>query len=186
MESYITLSHLNDFIFCPRSIYFHQLYSIYNEQNYKQRPQITGTEAHSSIDNCKYSTKSTVLQGIEVYCEKYNIVGKIDIFDTTSGRLTERKKAITTIYDGYIFQVYAQFFALSEMGYIVKEIKIYDISHNKNHQVQLPTENESMFQKFESLIFNIQNYQLNDDSFKPIIEKCKNCIYSPLCDKSLC
>ena len=74
MENYITLSHLNDFIFCPRSIYFHQLYSIYNEQNYKQRPQIAGTEAHSAIDNSKYSTKSTILQGIEVYFEKYNIL----------------------------------------------------------------------------------------------------------------
>jgi CRISPR-associated exonuclease Cas4 len=51
MESYITLSHLNDFIFCPRSIYYHQLYSIYDEQHYKQRAQIAGTTAHNSIDN---------------------------------------------------------------------------------------------------------------------------------------
>lgn len=186
MESYITLSHLNDFIFCPRSIYFHQLYSIYDEQYYKQKSQIAGTEAHVTIDNNTYSKKSTVLQGMEVYCEKYNIVGKIDVFDIGTGRLTERKKSIITIYDGYIFQVYAQFFALIEIGYQVKEIFIYDISHNKNYQILLPTENEVMFQKFESLIIQIQNYQLNVDSFNPIIEKCNHCIYSPLCDKSLC
>jgi len=186
MESYITLSYLNDFIFCPRSIYFHQLYSIYNEQNYKQKPQIAGTEAHVAIDNNTYSTRSTVLQGLEVYCEKYNIVGKIDIFDIDSGRLTERKKSISNIYDGYVFQVYAQYFALTEMGYEVKAVFIYDISHNKNYQVLLPIENEDMFKKFESLIFEIQNYQLNDNSFIPLKEKCNHCIYSPLCDKSLC
>lgn len=186
MESYITLSYLNDFIFCPRSIYFHQLYSIYNEQNYKQKLQIAGTEAHSTIDSNTYSTKTTVLQGTEVYCEKYNIVGKIDVFDIITGRLTERKKSISIIYDGYIFQVYAQFFALTEMGYRINEIFIYDISHNKNYPVLLPSENEEMFQKFESLIFDLQNYQLNDTSFIPTQEKCNHCIYSPLCDKSLC
>jgi len=185
MESYITLSYLNDFIFCPRSIYFHQLYSIYNEQNYKQKPQIAGTEAHVSIDNNTYSSKSSILQGTEVYCDKYNIVGKIDVFDISTGRLTERKKSIKLIYDGYIFQVYAQYFALTEMGYNVKEIIIHDISHNKNFKVLLPIENDIMFQKFESLIIQIQNYQLNG-TFYPNLEKCSNCIYSPLCDKSLC
>lgn len=185
MESYITLSYLNDFIFCPRSIYFHQLYSIYNEQNYKQKSQIAGTEAHVTIDNKTYSSKSSILQGTEVYCDKYNIVGKIDVFDISTGRLTERKKSIKAIYDGYLFQVYAQFFALTEMGYNVKEIIIHDISQNKNFPIQLPTENEIMFQKFELLIIQIQNYQLNG-TFYQILEKCTNCIYSPLCDKSLC
>jgi len=73
MESYITLSYLNDFIFCPRSIYFHQLYAGYNEQFYKQKPQVAGTEAHSSIDNKTYSTRTDVLMGIEVFSDKYNI-----------------------------------------------------------------------------------------------------------------
>ena len=67
MESYITLSFLNDFIFCPRSIYFHQLYSGYNEQFYKQKHQFAGTEAHSTIDNNTFSTRADVLIGIEDY-----------------------------------------------------------------------------------------------------------------------
>ena len=104
MESYITLSYLNDFIFCPRSIYFHQLYAGFNEQLYKQKPQVAGTEAHSSIDNKTYSTRNDVLMGIEVFSTKYNIVGKIDVFDCKTGKLTERKRAIKKIYDGYIFQ----------------------------------------------------------------------------------
>ena len=186
MESYITLSFLNDFIFCPRSIYFHQLYAGYNEQFYTGKTQIAGTEAHSAIDSKTYSSRSDVLIAIEVYTAKYNIVGKIDVFDCKTGRLTERKKEIKVIYDGYIFQVYAQYFGLTEMGYDVKQIMIYDITHNKNYPIKLPVDDIIMFEKFETLIKDINVFDLNDENFIPDIEKCKNCIYSNLCDKSLC
>lgn len=186
MENYITLSHLNDFIFCPRSIYYHQLYSTYNEQFYKATAQIAGTEAHSTIDNKLYSTKKSVLQGLEVFSAKYNIVGKIDVFEMDSGRLMERKRQIKKIYDGYVFQVYAQYFALSEMGYIVQEIIIHDLLHNKNYEIALPENNPPMFEKFEQVIRQIQTFDLNDEEFRAQKEKCCQCIYSPLCDKSVC
>jgi len=186
MESYITLSFLNDFIFCPRSIYFHQLYSGYNEQFYKQKPQISGTEAHSAIDNNTFSTRADVLMGIEVFSEKYNIAGKIDVFDCKTCRLTERKKEIKVIYDGYIFQRYAQYFGLIEMGYNVKEIIIHDLLHNKNYPINLPSEDYVMISKFEKLIADINQFDLNTSLFVPNIEKCVKCIYSNLCDKSLC
>lgn len=186
MENYITLSWLNDFIFCPRSIYFHQLYSCYNEQQYKQKPQVAGTAAHEAVDNKHYSNKKTVLQAIAVFSQKYNIAGKIDVFDMETGRLTERKNNILKIYDGYVFQVFAQYFGLSEMGYVVKEIMIYDMQKNKNYPVALPWPENPMFLKFEKLIIDINNFSLEDPSFVPNIEKCMKCIYSPLCDKSLC
>lgn len=73
-------------------------------------------------DNAAYSTKVSMLQGISIYSEKYNIIGKIDIFDSEKGILTERKKKVKTIYDGYIFQLYAQYFSLREMGYVVPNL----------------------------------------------------------------
>jgi len=76
MESYITLSFLNDFIFCPRSIYFHQLYGSFAETVCKQSPQYKGTAAHETIDERTYSTSAHILQGMEVYSEQYNICGK--------------------------------------------------------------------------------------------------------------
>ena len=66
-----------------------------------------------------------MLQGVSVYCEKYNLVGKIDVFDEKTGILTERKKKIKTVYDGYIYQIYAQYFSLIEMGYKVNELRLY-------------------------------------------------------------
>lgn len=186
MESYITLSFLNDFIFCPRSIYFHQLYGGFKETVYKQTPQYKGTAAHETIDEQTYSTSAHILQGMEVFSEQYNICGKIDVFDTQKGRLTERKREIKTIYDGYVFQVYAQCFALREMGYTVNEIVIHDLVHNKNYPIPLPENDAEMLAKFEQLIQDIQTFDLESTPFTPLLSKCQNCIYNQLCDKSLC
>lgn len=186
MESYIPISFLNDFIFCPRSIYFHQLYGSFNTQLYQQKPQLAGKAAHATIDEGTYSTRKNILQGLELWCEKYKLCGKLDVFDAESGRLTERKREIKVIYDGYVFQVYAHYHALTEMGYAVTSIVIHDIIHNKNYPIPLPSESPEMQQKFEQLIWNINNFELSDTTFAPHEAKCKKCIYSNLCDYSLC
>lgn len=186
METYIPISFLNDFIFCPRSIYFHQLYGNFNKEVYQQQPQIAGRAAHASIEGKTYSTCKKILQGVEIYCERYKICGKVDIFDADSGKLTERKREIKTIYDGYVFQVYAQYYALIEMAYEVKSIVLYDVVHNKTYPIPLPHENPEMQQKFENLIKQINSFDMNAPGFTSVEAKCFNCIYSNLCDYSLC
>lgn len=186
MEPYMPISFINDFIFCPRSIYFHQLYASYDTGLYQQKPQLAGKAAHTSIDHNNYSTRKNILQGIEIYSEKYKLCGKIDIFDTHTGRLTERKRSIKTIYDGYIFQVYAHYHALTEMGYKVKSIVLHDMTHNQNYPIPLPPDNPIMQQKFEQLIQDINHFDMNLSEFVANITKCQNCIYSNLCDYSLC
>ena len=109
MDDIIIISHLNDFIFCPASIYFHKLYGGEDTLLYQSHYQIDGTKAHESIDSNRYSTRNSVLTSIEVYSEKYQVSGKIDIYDTDKKMLIERKKHLNKIYDGYIFQLYAQY-----------------------------------------------------------------------------
>ncbi len=184
MESYIPISYLNDFIFCPRSIYFHQLHGRLSTKLYHDVAQTAGRAAHEAIDNKKYSTRKNILQGIEVYCSQYNIAGKIDIFDIKTGLLTERKKQIKAIYDGYVFQLYAQYFGLTEAGYAVKTIRFYSRDDNKVWPVELPDNNQEMFAKFEETVRQIHNYDLNNYR-QTNIKKCENCIYEPLCDQSL-
>jgi len=186
MENYILISFLNDFIFCPRSIYFHQLYNNYETHLYHKKPQIDGKAAHSSIEKKKYSSRKNVLQGIEVYCEKYRLCGKIDLFDIDSGKLSERKREIKNIYDGYVFQVYAQYYALVEMGYKVNNIVLYDITHNKSYPIPRPFEVPEMLTKFENLINRINSFDLFANNFVPNKTKCVSCIYSNLCDYGLC
>jgi hypothetical protein len=43
MENYIKLSTLNDFIFCPKSIYYHNLYENYEKKLYQEESQIAGS-----------------------------------------------------------------------------------------------------------------------------------------------
>ncbi|MCB0803763.1 MAG: type V CRISPR-associated protein Cas4 [Flavobacteriales bacterium] len=185
MEPYIPISYLNDFVFCPRSIYFHNIYGNFSKFTYDQTPQIAGRAAHRTIDTETYSTRSAILQGLEVYTEKYGIMGKIDVYETETGKLIERKRKIVEIYDGYVFQLYAQYFSLKEMGYNVKQLFLHDLSHNCRHCIELPENNRVMFLAFEELVEKIKSFDL-DDPFTANPRKCKNCIYSNLCDKNLC
>jgi len=171
-------------MFCPASIYFHGLYGSLEKILYQDNAQIQGTEAHKAIDENRYSSRSDVLQAIDVYCDKYNIVGKIDTYDMQTKTLTERKNKIKQIHDGYIFQLYAQYFCLTEMGFKVEKIRLYSISDNRMHPVPLPEENKDMLEKFVQAIQQMRLFDLDDfKQTNPL--KCDKCIYEPLCDRSL-
>ena len=184
MESYLPISFINDFIFCPRSIYFHQLYGQVERSFYQSKVQVKGEQAHQRIDKANYSTSSSVLQAIDVYSEKYKICGKIDIYDTKNAQLIERKKRIKVIYEGYIFQVYAQYHCLTEMGYPVQSIKLHSLDDNKRYPVVIPDEDNIMQAKFESILCAIRSFNLQDP-FVANSKKCNHCIYHALCDHSL-
>jgi CRISPR-associated protein Cas4 len=184
MEAYLKISYLNDFIFCPLSIYFHQLYGELMNRMYYDECQINGKAAHAAIDEQRYSTHKNILQGIDVYSDEYKLCGKIDIFDMDKGILTERKKHIETIYDGYVFQLYAQYFCLKEMGYNIKQIRFYSSDDNKVYPQSVPENNPVMMEKFQSTIKAIQSFDV--ENFLPANKsKCENCIYSDFCDRTL-
>ena len=179
----ILFSTINDFIFCPASIYFHGLFDDMKKEAYQSKYQIDGTYAHKTIDNGTYSSRKNILMGEMIYCEKYDILGKIDIFDVNKGILTERKKKVSAIYDGQIFQIYAQYFALVELGYIVKKLRIHSLDDNKNHNIDAPTVNAAMLKKFEETLDNMRQFDV--ESFTQVNpKKCSNCIYEPLCGSS--
>ncbi len=182
MESYITITTLNDFVFCPKSIYFHKLYGRYNNRLYKQNPQIIGTIKHESIDEKKYSSLKRYIQALEVYSEKYNLCGKIDIYDQEKKELIERKNKIIKIYDGYRYQLYAQYFCLLEMGYEVQKLFFHSLSDNKRYEIDLPTQKE--IREFEEIIEQIKSFDVTKSGFVQNPEKCKKCIYRELCDSN--
>ena len=184
MELYLKITYLNDFVFCPLSIYYHQLYSDLAERLYYDDAQLNGKAAHSAIDEQRYSTHKNILQGIDVFSEEYKLCGKIDLFDTEKGLLTERKKHIETIYDGYVFQLYAQCLCLREMGYKVDKIRFYSSDDNKVYDYPLPENNPVMFKKFKNTNEQMQNF--NVDLYEPKSpEKCTHCIYNDFCDRPL-
>lgn len=184
MDDAIIFSNLNDFIFCPASIYFHNLYGSRAVISYQTDKQINGTAAHRNIDENTYSNRKDIFTSLEVYSERYNIVGKIDMYNASTQTLTERKRQIKVIYDGYVFQLYAQYFGLLDQGYTVRHLRLHSMVDNKTYQVKLPEEDETMLHNFECLIQNIKTFDL--ESFcQTNADKCRNCIYEPACDRGL-
>lgn len=182
MDDLIQISQLNDFIFCPASIYFHSLYGSMDVMLYQSQYQLNGTNAHKTLDENRYSSKKSILTGINIYCDKYGLVGKIDMFDEEKGILRERKKLVKEIYDGYVFQLYAQYFSLIEMGYHVKKLQIYSMDDNKIYNIKKPEDNKIMLDKFEETVYKMKSFNLQEYG-QTNKEKCSKCIYEPACDR---
>ena len=179
MESYLPISFLNDFIFCPRSIYYHQLYSPYQSALYHREAQVRGKAKHESIEKGTYSTAKRYLLNYDVYSLKYKLCGKIDIYDQLEKKVIERKTRIKKIYEGYLLQLYAHYVCLVEMGYSVSALFLHSLEDNKRYPISLPGSSE--LSRLEGLIRQIRSFDL-EASFSQNQMKCKQCIYSPLCD----
>ena len=183
MESYLMITQLNDFIFCPRSIYFSGIYrESVSDELYHQTPQREGLAHHAAIDENRYSSRNDIITGLTVYSEKYHLLGRIDIFDKDKGILTERKYSITAIYPGFRYQLYAQYFALTEMGFTVKQLRLYSKKDNKVYPIPLPGRSET--DEFEKVIAEIRNFSLSAPVI-PNAKKCSHCIYNQLCDQNI-
>lgn len=182
MELLIKITQINDFIFCPISIYFHNVYSSVDTLLYQNESQFRGKEAHSTIDYNKLNKKDTIT-GIDVYSNEFNLIGKIDIYDSKKRKLIERKREIKNIYDGYIFQLYAQYYCMLEMGYEVETLELYSLVDNKSYKIELPENNLDMDKKFKQTLEKMYDFDINQ--FKQDNEeKCKHCVYEPACDRS--
>jgi CRISPR-associated protein Cas4 len=143
-------------------------------------PQLRGKAAHTAIDEKKYSSRKDEITGLAVYSNELGVAGKIDIYKGKEKYLIERKYQLHAIYRGQIYQLWAQYFCMIEMGYEVAKLAFYAIATNKTFPVKKPEETEKT-----ELVYLIQKIKhFNPES--PIStneNKCKHCIYCNLCDK---
>ena len=181
MSDYIAISMLNDFIFCPYSIYLHNVYMNTDESLYHATPQVKGRIAHSTVDNRSATTKRSVLMSLSVSSETLGLIGKIDLYRMDTKTLVERKYQLKQIYRGQIYQLWAQYFCLVEMGYEIEHLMFYEISTNKTTEIALPDERDR--KEFESFIHQFRTF---DPETSLIVNKnkCRHCIYCNLCDKT--
>jgi CRISPR-associated protein Cas4 len=73
-----------------------------------------------------------------IYSHKHKIAGKIDIYNSETKTLIERKKKIKKVYDGHRYQLYAQYFCMLEMGYNVQNLQIYSLTDNMSYPIPMP------------------------------------------------
>jgi CRISPR-associated exonuclease Cas4 len=156
MEGLIQISKLNDFLYSPKSLYFHTAFEDFEKQVYQEIYQTEGLHNHRTIDTDKYSSMKDVLQGITVYSEELGLIGKIDLFFTKTYTLIERKTQIKEIFPGYKMQIFAQYFCLLEMGYQVDKLELQSLKDNKKYKLDLPKTKEK--NELKKLISDIQNY----------------------------
>ena len=177
MEPYIQISKINDFMYCPVSIYLHSLYENFNTRVYHQTPQVTGTLNHESIETGTYTTARRFIMGLEVSSERYNLVGKIDVYDRERKALIERKTRVKTVYPGYRYQLYAQYFCMKEMGFEVRSLFIHSLEDNKRYRVPLPKKREK--EEFEAVLRQMREFG-PDDIRNHSCERCAKSIYGAL------
>ena len=182
MNDYIPLSTLNDFIFCPYSIYLHSVYMESDEDLFKATPQIRGTIAHQGVDEKKGSTRKSDIMSLPVYCDELGVFGKIDIYKQDKKLLVERKNNLKQIFRGQIYQIWGQYFCLKEMGYKVDRLAFYEISANKMIEVDMPGEQGKI--ELIEFIKQLKDYNPLSTMFKVNPNKCIHCIYCNLCDKT--
>ena len=152
-----------------------------DEGLYHATPQTRGRIAHESVDTKTASNKKTDLQSLPVYSAKFKLMGKVDIFKQKEKLLIERKYNLKQIFQGQIYQLWAQYLCLQEMGYEVEQIAFYETSTNKTIPIRLPTEKD--IQDFESFIRGFRRFNPTD-KLHTNPNKCKHCIYCNLCDKT--
>lgn len=179
MESLIQISKINDFLFCPRSLYFHSVYENFSDVTYHSSAQTRGRFNHTTIDTGTYESEKKFLQGLEVYTEKYGLIGKIDLYDKEKKILIERKSKISFLHKGYFFQMYAQYFSLEEMGFPVEKMVLRSLTDNKKYDVPMPL-GETLLD-FEKTIREIQNFEMTASLLETNMKKCEHCIYRTLC-----
>jgi CRISPR-associated protein Cas4 len=171
---------LNDFIFCPYSIYLHNVYEGGNEELFHAVPQTRGKAAHETIDKKTYSSLKDEFSGLSVYCSELGIAGKIDIYKRNEKLLVERKYQLNTIYLGQIYQLWGQYFCMVEMGFEIERLAFYAISTNKTFPVEIPNNDN----KKELVNFIDEFKKFNPETNITINQnKCTHCIYCNLCDK---
>ncbi|MDY5968816.1 MAG: type V CRISPR-associated protein Cas4 [Bacteroidales bacterium] len=180
-EDYILLSTLNDYSFCPYSIYLHNIYMETDEGLYHATPQTQGRLSHKVVDGKKSSTRKEDLMAMPVCCHELGIMGKIDIYKGREHHLIERKYQMKRIFQGQLYQVWGEYFCMKEMGYEVDRVSFYEISTNKMLTQRLPGVRE-----WGELKSFIEKYKAFDPSetIETSAKKCAHCIYSALCEKT--
>jgi len=187
MDDVIQISKLNDFTFCPLSMYLHSIYDKFEKDTFHETTQKVGSIKHEVIDHHEYSSSKHILQGINLYSDKYKLSGKLDLYDRKEKHLIERKYKVHKLFRGFHYQVYSEYFCLLEIGYEVEKISIHSLSDNKRYAIALPSaedisEFEGLIQKIRS--FEVTNQKLSKLNISP--NKCAKCIYHELCAYSKC
>ncbi|MDD5977287.1 MAG: type V CRISPR-associated protein Cas4 [Bacteroidales bacterium] len=93
-----SLTTLNDFIFCPYSIYLHKAYMETDEDIFKTIVQLSGTNAHKATNSKKGSSRSCDILSLPVCSNSLGLYGVIDLYRGNTATPIERKLRLNHIF----------------------------------------------------------------------------------------
>lgn len=178
-DNFINITALNDFLFCPYSIYLHNAFMDMDGDVFVAAPQVKGKAAHKEIDSRTFSMSENDVQSLKVYSNELGLMGVIDLYRKDEKHLVELKTRVgDSLFLGQKAQLWAQYYCLSEMGYKVERISVYEKSTGIFHDVKIPDNDDKqvltdLIRKFREFDFS-QKIEINT-------KKCTHCIYCNLC-----
>ena len=113
----IPISLIGNYLYCPYSIYLHNVYMEMDDSVYKAEHLYKGSAVHRAVDEKRMDNRKEVLQAFPVFSERMGLVGKIDVFNVKTGELVERKTKVDRIYPRHIYQLWGQMLCLREILY---------------------------------------------------------------------
>lgn len=152
-----------------------------DESQYHAAPQTMGRIAHKTIDEKKTTNGKGDLVSVSVCSEELRLYGRIDLYRFSTKTLIERKFQLKNIFRGQIYQLWAQYYCLSEMGIKVEKLAFYEISTNKMIPINIPETDDR--EEFINFLCSVRKFNVSSDIIVNA-NKCKHCIYCNLCDKN--
>lgn len=153
-----------------------------DEMMYHATPQTRGKAVHETVDKKTASHRADNILSLPVYSEEYGLMGKIDVYKRKENKLIERKYQLKNIYQGQVYQLWAQMLCLREMGYDVETLAFYETSTNKMIPVAMPTESDLL--QFKGFLRRFRTFNPDNTPFTINHNKCIHCVYCNLCDKT--
>lgn len=143
-------------------------------------PQTRGKASHETVDKKTYSSLKTDIVSLPICSNELGLKGKIDIYKGREKLLIERKYQLLKIYQGQIYQLWAQYFCMIEMGYQVEKLAFHATSTNTLFPIEIPQKDQK--EELKRFINRFKTYNPSQE-IQVNNNKCRHCIYCNLCDK---
>lgn len=136
MEEIISISALNQYVFCPRRCALMHVEGIWSDNEHTAK----GTILHKNADERRYETigEARCLHALPLYSEIYGLNGKADIVEIRRDEIipVEYKKGKRREFDNDNIQLTAQALCLEEMFHTtIKRGFIYHAASKKRREV---------------------------------------------------
>ncbi|HXG85267.1 MAG TPA: CRISPR-associated protein Cas4 [Pyrinomonadaceae bacterium] len=136
MEEIISISALNQYVFCPRRCALMHVEGIWSDNEHTAK----GTILHKNADERGYETvrEAKCLHALPLYSEKYGLNGKADIVEIRAREIipVEYKKGKRREFDNDNIQLAAQALCLEEMFKVkIKRGFIYHAASKRRREV---------------------------------------------------